>query len=185
MITGISGHMGSGKSTVAQHIAEQSDFREDSFAHSLRLVMSAITSIPIEETYSVEDKNKMIPLLGITRGRFLQDIGMLFRQYRENIWVESVQLRWMANHKDNLLLSDVRFPNEVAFVESNGGSVLRLERDVIDNGDTRDKNHSSETSLDDHPFIHTIYNNGTLSELHEKVDAFCDLVGIEKNNKNK
>ncbi len=180
MIIGISGHMGSGKSTVARRIAERSDFREDSFAHSLRLVMNAITSIPIEETYTVEDKNKMIPLLGISRGKFLQDIGMLFRQYRENIWVESVQLRWMANHKDNLLLSDVRFPNEVAFVESNGGAVLRLERAPIDNGDTRNKNHPSETSLDDHPFIHIIHNNGTINDLYEKVDAFCDFLEIEK-----
>lgn len=184
MIVGISGHMGSGKSTVAKHITEQSDFREDSFAHSLRLVLSAITYIPIEETYSVEDKNKMIPLLGITRGQFLQDIGMVFRNYRENIWVESVQLRWMAHEKDNVLLSDVRFPNEVAFVEGNGGAVLRLEREPLDNGDTRDKKHASETSLDGHPFIHTIHNNGTLDELHEKVCSFCDVVGIEKEIKN-
>ena len=178
MIVGVSGHMGAGKTTVAKHIAEQNDLREDSFAYSLRLVMNAITGIPIEETYSVEDKNKMIPLFNVTRGRFLQDIGMVFRKYDENTWVKSVHLRWLARGKDHVILDDVRFDNEVAFIEANKGVVLRLERDPVDNGDTRDKQHPSETCLDNHPFSHVIQNDGTLDELKQKADDFAHTTGI-------
>lgn len=181
MIIGISGHMNAGKSTVAKYLVENYGLREDSFAHSLRLVKCAITSIPIEETYSVEDKNKVIPILGITRGQFLQDVGLHFRNYRENIWVESLELRWIANGKDRLVVSDVRFTNEVNFVETNHGVVLRLERPFVDNGDTRNKTHASETSLDNYPFDNIIHNDGTLDELFAKVDLFCNRIGLEKN----
>jgi hypothetical protein len=70
----------------------------------------------------------------------------------------------------NWIITDMRFPNEIAAVELREGITIRVNRD---NG-TRaiDVNpHPSETALDDAKFDYTIENNGTLDELVEKVRA--------------
>lgn len=64
----------------------------------------------------------------------------------------------------NWIITDCRFPNEAQAVKECGGIVIRIEREGLSTMD-----HPSETSLDDYEFDHIIYNNGSLSELRNKV----------------
>jgi hypothetical protein len=100
-----------------------------------------------------------------------------------NVWVNGLFADYKATIKEwdefgndtrveypNWIITDMRFPNEIAAVELREGITIRVNRD---NG-TRaiDVNpHPSETALDDAKFDYTIENNGTLDELVEKVRA--------------
>jgi hypothetical protein len=70
----------------------------------------------------------------------------------------------------NWIITDMRFPNEIAAVELREGITIRVNRD---NGTREiDTNpHPSETALDDAKFDYVIENDGTLDELVEKVRA--------------
>lgn len=69
--------------------------------------------------------------------------------YGENIWCNHVEV-WMAYFQSkgflNFVIPDVRFPNEVAFVQEMGGIVIRLTgRGGLTAGTSA---HISETALD-------------------------------------
>lgn len=64
----------------------------------------------------------------------------------------------------NWLITDTRFPNEVATIKSKGGIIIRVNRI-----NTQIDIHPSETALDDYNFDYIIENNGTIEELIAKV----------------
>lgn len=72
-------------------------------------------------------------------------------------------------------ISDVRFRNEVQWVQEVGGTVYRIVRDNReDNTTTGVPHHASETEqleIEDSELDGVIQNNGTLEDLREKVRA--------------
>lgn len=82
----------------------------------------------------------------------------------------------------NWIITDTRFPNEAEAVKSRGGINIRIERDdyVFDESGKRiiptkeyinanNKQHESETALDNYKFDYVIDNNGTIEDLIIKV----------------
>ena len=82
----------------------------------------------------------------------------------------------------NWIITDTRFPNEADAVKSRDGINIRIERDdyVFDESgkriiptkeyvNTNNKQHESETALDDYSFDYVIDNNGTIEDLIIKV----------------
>ena len=66
-----------------------------------------------------------------------------------------------------VVFTDVRFKNEVAFVRESGGIVVRIERNQNDRqlrGPV--SRHASEISLCENDWDRLIVNNGTVRELH-------------------
>ena len=79
--------------------------------------------------------------------------------------------------EDQWIITDVRFPNELAAIKERGGIVIRVNREdersrfaAIDKPEERSKYyHPSETSLDNAKFDYTIENNGTIDDLIIKI----------------
>ena len=72
--------------------------------------------------------------------------------------------------KPNWIITDVRFPNEVEAIENRGGIVIRIERTPRSYGtEFIIDEHPSETALDDHNFDYVIDNDGSISDLIDKV----------------
>ena len=82
----------------------------------------------------------------------------------------------------NWIITDTRFPNEADAVKSRGGINIRIERDdyIFDGAgkriiptkeyvNTSNKQHESETALDNYTFDYVIDNNGTIEDLIIKV----------------
>jgi hypothetical protein len=72
---------------------------------------------------------------------------------------------------DIIVIEDVRFQNEVDFIQENNGIIIRLFKKG-EEGDVGLKNHASENQslvFNDDLRIMYINNNGTLEELYEKV----------------
>jgi hypothetical protein len=90
----------------------------------------------------------------------LQVVGTdIFRNMlMDNVWVS---IPFNKDYKDTnvVIITDVRFPNEVNFINKYGGVVIRLEREA----GPKD-NHPSETLLDTYSFERTYHNNGSLDD---------------------
>lgn len=104
----------------------------------------------------------------------LQIMGTdIFREMFEyDIWANSPFRRNWSDY-DVVVITDCRFPNEKLVTESNGGIVIRIERNTGLN-DT----HASETSLDDTKFIYHYINNGSLIELENYLKGVLKTIKL-------
>lgn len=148
---GISGKMGSGKTTLANDIIKhffEMPFRYLNFADALRekiwqdFSLERLGFMPhdlvkpnVKEINLSHDK---------TVRQALQMIGQAYRDIDEDYWVSQYQNMFILGWEEGLVTvtSDVRYLNEVKCIEEMDGIVLRLTRQV--NNDQ----HESETALD-------------------------------------
>jgi len=97
--------------------------------------------------------HKEDPIYGCTA--ILQWYGTeVARKNNPNIWVEAVADKIKKERPEIAIITDVRFPNEAAYVKNHDGfmvEVIRLNEDGTRYYDpNRDKTHISETALDDY-----------------------------------
>lgn len=145
-IIGISGKLGSGKTTAAKYLAKHG-YTIVNYADILKCSAAAILGVDKSLCYTREGKNTIIPELNITIGAFLQQYGTAMRSIDDDIWVKLL-FRNIDTHKE-IVIADVRFPNEARAIHERGGKVIRLSAaEPLINNDSRDRNHISETALD-------------------------------------
>lgn len=116
----------------------------------------------------------------------LQYVGTnCIRNQDPDYWVDFVAnvVRMFPDKWDFVIVSDVRFPNEIERLYDAGFPVthIRVIRLDFDNGLTEEqKGHKSETALNETaPDI--LLKNTTMSALREQVQRFCREVIAEKN----
>lgn len=76
--------------------------------------------------------------------------------------------------KDNVIITDVRFPNEADYFTINNEvpvEAIHIKRE----GSIKVNSHSSEQDLDVKPNDHLILNDGTMEELAEVVEGIIDV----------
>jgi hypothetical protein len=66
-----------------------------------------------------------------------------------------------------LVIPDVRFKNEVDYIRSKNGVLIKVKRDLIPG--VSPYQHQSEKGLDDELFDYVVENNGTVDELYKKI----------------
>jgi hypothetical protein len=176
-LIGISGKLGSGKTTLAHYItnAGTRPYEIHAFADRLRYVLALLTNTPVEKTRSTEDKNRLLPSWGKTIGTMLQDIGSGIRNaVNTDAWVISLFDYWVED-TSRWVVHDVRYPNEADAIRQRGGLLIRLYGDPGQTvaQSTRDLNHASETALDDYPHFDVIINTdayaGRMDALYEEI----------------
>lgn len=140
MIIGFVGFIGSGKDTAADYLVNFHGFRRDSFANTLKDAVAAVFGW---DRVLLEGRTKEARewreqrdewwsnRLGkdITPRHILQYWGTeVCRQgYHDDIWIASLENK-MRKTGDNIVISDVRFPNEIKAIKSAGGKVVRVVR---------------------------------------------------------
>ena len=177
-IIGLSGKRGAGKNTVAELIQELlPHYTEHAFASKLKYFASQLAGSGYDY-YSQTGKQEFMPEWGMSVGEFLQKLGTdaIRNGLHENAWV--LALFAGLQEDEHALITDCRFPNELAAIQARGGIVVRVEGDPLkQRGDgTRDDNHPSECALDDAQFDYTIYNTGTLDELRQQVSELLTVL---------
>ena len=140
MLIGLLGRIGSGKGTVADELVEKYNFRQDSYAATLKDMTALLfnwdrdmlTGDTIESRSSREQIDEWwSEKLGIpefTPRLALQLLGTdVFRNnFHKDIWMFSVMSRYKEN--ENVVISDCRFPNEVQAIRDLGGRIIQVER---------------------------------------------------------
>lgn len=204
MIIGMVGFIGSGKDTAADYLVNFHGFRRDSFANTLKDAVSHVfgwdrtllegrTKEAREWREQVDEwwANRLnIPTL--TPRWILQHWGteVCRNGFHDDIWIASLENK-MRKTADSIVISDVRFPNEIKAIHNAGGQVIRIKRGPdpewyqdaynVNAGDTNMSwaiskmrmndlgIHSSETAWIGSNIDHIIVNDGSIDYLFKQL----------------
>jgi hypothetical protein len=204
MIISVTGFIGSGKDTVANYLTSFHGFKKESFAGSLKDAVSYIfgwdrTLLEGNTTYSREWREQVDPWwserLGIpelTPRWVLQHWGteVARNHFHDDIWIASLENK-ITQSKDDIVITDTRFPNELAAIKRAGGTTIRITRGpkpiwyddavAVNRGDAHigwilaksrlwdAKIHPSEYMSVGLHYDYEIENDGTIDDLHTKI----------------
>ena len=141
MIIGVCGFIGSGKDTVADYLVNFHEFRRESFANTLKDAVAAVfgwdrTMLEGRTKTAREWREQVDPwwaerlnMPNLTPRWVLQYWGteVCRRGFHDNIWIASLENK-LRSSSDNIVISDCRFPNEIASIRSAGGRIVWIKR---------------------------------------------------------
>ncbi len=141
MIIGICGLIGSGKDTIADYLQNIHQFRRESFAHTLKDAVACVFGwdrelIEGRTRSSREWREQVDPwwserlnMPTLTPRYVLQVWGteVARRGFHDDIWIASLENK-LRKIRDDVVISDCRFPNEIAAIRRAGGQVIRVHR---------------------------------------------------------
>jgi hypothetical protein len=139
MLIGVVGFIGSGKGTVADILVDKYSFHKLSFADTVKDATAAVFGWPRGLLEGDTDESRAwretpdewwskrfgynfsprlaLQMMGTEAGR---DV------FHKDLWVYSLE-RKMELYP-NVVIADVRFPNEIKFIQDKGGFVVRVRR---------------------------------------------------------
>jgi hypothetical protein len=141
MIIGVCGFIGSGKDTVADYLQNFHEFRRESFASTLKDAVAAVFGwdrVLLEgRTKEARDWREEVDpwwaerlnMPTLTPRWVLQYWGteVCRRSFHDDIWIASLENK-IRNSKDNIVISDCRFPNEISAIKRAGGKIVWVQR---------------------------------------------------------
>ena len=202
MIIGICGFIGSGQDTVADYLVNFHEFRRESFASTLKDAVSAVfgwdrTMLEGRTKEAREWREQIDPwwanrldMPTLTPRWVLQYWGteVCRKAFHDDIWIASLENK-LRNSRDNVVISDCRFPNEISSIKNAGGSIVWVRRGELPdwyqyalaanqlgsnmalNELKMRKIHASETAWVGTEFDHEIDNNSTIDDLYQKIQS--------------
>jgi hypothetical protein len=206
MIIGICGLIGAGKDTAADYLVNDHEFRRESFANTLK---DAVAQVFGWDRTLLEGRTKearawreevdawwakRLNMPNLTPRLMLQLWGteVCRKGFHDDIWIASLENK-LRTSRDDVVISDCRFPNEIQAIKQQGGLVIRVVRgaepDWYDAAMSANQGpdgnstwsisrqklqklgiHASETSWIGTEFDAVIDNNGTLDHLYSQLN---------------
>ena len=182
VIIGLMGQKQSGKDTVAARLVERHNFQRVAFADVMReclyildpLIAYRLTLRQVVDSYGWDIAKEDFPEVR----RLLQVFGTELGRdiLGEDVWVNAAhrKVTGALDADKNVVITDMRFPNEVRYVESLDGITVRIDRPGLPDVDT----HVSENAWRSIVPDCTINNNGTLDDLYREVDLLAEDLSI-------
>lgn len=173
-IVGLCGYARSGKDCAAQALIADG-FERIAFADAVREALLALDPDLAYDGANPQSVVDAVTLYGWDRAKGERDMRRLLQRmgteagrniHGPDCWV-NIARRKIEATTANVVLTDVRFPNEAAMVRELGGHVIRIDRPGVGpvNG------HASEALAFEPDAV--IENSGTVEELHAKVRELC------------
>lgn len=200
MIIGVCGFIGSGKDTIADYLVNVHGFRRESFANTLKDAVAAVFGwdrVMLEgRTKEAREWReqvdpwwaKRLNMPDLTPRWVLQYWGteVCRRSFHDDIWIASVENK-LRRSKDDIVISDCRFPNEIVSIKNAGGIIVCVERGELpswhimaakaNRGDIFAAEklkhlgvHTSETAWVGTEFDYVLDNNKSLDDLFKQVE---------------
>ena len=196
-IVGVIGWIGTGKDTVADFLVNNFDYKRESFAGTLKDAVAAVFGWSRElveggtkearEWRETPDEwwSERLGMPGFTPRLALQLWGteVCRNHFHNDIWIASLENKLRHTSQD-IVISDVRFPNEVKTIKDSGGTLIWVKRGPLPDWYAYGKDaasgiksglkemesrgiHASEWAWLNTKFDFVISNNGTLEELYQ------------------
>jgi hypothetical protein len=171
-LIGLTGLAGSGKDTVRGILERFHGYNGMAFADPLRgMLASLLKSAGHSPTWMVdrEMKEREIPAIGVSYRVLAQTLGTEWgRSIDPELWVKITASRIASiPDEERVVISDVRFPNEVKWIKSQGGVIIRIIRPDVQPV----RSHVSEEGALLLDWDYTILNNGSIDDLQRSVIA--------------
>lgn len=160
------------------------------FADLLKEISMSLFGLSYEQVYGTDkQKNTKIGIMWedmpenhdnntgeMTSREFLQHFGTnVIRKIKDEAWVEATINRICDENTQLAIIPDVRFPNEVHAIHSNGGQILRLTRNI------HDSDHKCEKALDKEVFSWDNFDyiidnhNSSIENLCNSIDKISQI----------
>lgn len=187
MIIGILGFKNSGKNTFGEYLATKYGFKQMSFAAVLKDVISVIfgfdrkmlegTTCEDRETREIKDEWWSQKLgFDVTPRFLLQHIGtdVIRNHFHDDIWIFALE-KQLGNY-ENVVITDVRFPNEIHFLNRLNAVLVYIEREYPpewfhDLNKVPKDLHESEWAWVKHRPEICIQNRGSIEDLHREIEV--------------
>jgi len=212
MLIGIVGFIGAGKDTVADYLVNFHEFRRESFASTLKDAVAAVfgwdrTLLEGRTKEAREWRETVDPwwaerlsMPTLTPRWILQYWGteVCRKNFHDDIWIASLENK-LRTSRDNVVISDCRFPNEIASIKKSGGKIFWVQRGMLpdwyyhavaaNKGDILAINrlselgiHTSEWAWIGTEFDAVIDNNGLISQLYTNLENLVNFESLEVSN---
>lgn len=216
MIIAISGLIGSGKDTVADYLVNLHEFRRESFAGNLKNAMCEIFGwdrdmLEGRSKSSREWREQVdewwatrLNIPHLTPRWILQHVGtdVIRGHFHDDVWLASLENK-LRKTDDDIVISDVRFKNEVKMLKSLGAVCVQVVRGdrpiwyteaikantipdqvVVEKSRLTLENvynvHRSEYDWVGTDFDVTLDNNGTLDDLYAQIEKLLKVRHLEQ-----
>ena len=168
-IIGIAGPARAGKTTITDalliRLICQDNWLSYAFADPIKAMITAM-GIDDPDYY----KTVKHPIFGVTTREMYQTLGTEWAQQLmgKDVWIKAMQAK--IPHDSNVIVSDVRFPHEAAFVRDNGLLIHVQGRGGINS------THTSENPLSVTKQDLVIDNSGSWQRTLNQVDNITEIV---------
>lgn len=164
-LIGITGRARSGKDTVANFIIAAIGGYRYSFADPIRAMLTSL-GVDMSDPYWQARKEEVIPALGVSPRRMMQTLGTEWGRQLINpdLWLIMAHQRLLQNGP-GMVIPDVRFDNEAAWIRKHGGRILHVLRPDAKIVEA----HASEDGIEVLDTDVRLFNSGTLEELQLSV----------------
>ena len=194
------GFIGSGKDTAADYLVKEFGFQRDSFANTLKDSVSAVFGWDREllegRTKEAREWREQVDswwaerlnMPNLTPRWVLQNWGteVCRNAFHNDIWIASLENK-LRRSRNNTVISDCRFYNEVAAIKNQGGQVIWIQRGITphwysiatqaNRGDSaalrwldQQGIHASEYSWAGTQFDYIVENNGSIDNLYRQLN---------------
>lgn len=173
----LAGPKGTGKSTgLATALQLHHGYKRLSFAEPLRAMILAGLGVDCS-SMTAQQKEETIDWLGVSARKLLQTLGTEWSRdlICQDLWMRVMQRSLIAAQKadQNVVIDDVRFPNEAKLVKDFGGQLYLLRRADVATTDT----HVSEAHYDNLPRDEK-FDIPTVADSSDRVLMFCELAKL-------
>ena len=166
LIIGFAGKARSGKDTAGKYLVDEYQFVHYYFAKPLKDGAKVMFNLTDEQ---VKNKEKIVEPWGKSPRQIYQLLGTdVARTLDVNVWVKNAEMFVKNNPGRSVVITDVRFANESAWIRNQGGVVVYLQSDT--RGIYENTEHASENGLQGSDVDIIIQNDGTINALYEKLE---------------
>lgn len=176
MLIGLSGLSRSGKSSCAEYLVKKHGFIEYSFSNPIKNALCSMLNINLKQLEEYKITNDIIPETKTTMRFLLQTFGTEWGRniVNSDIWVNICETFLKNNSNKKIVISDVRFLNEVDLIYKFNGKLIAISRDNIYNN-----HHDHESEIYFSTILtlanYHIENNLELKDLYNNLSAKIDL----------
>jgi len=191
----LGGQLRAGKDEVAQHLANKHGYVVMGMSDNLNQALLALnpwinTAMAYPEVQRYREYHDAIGYVEAKKNpevrRLLQVLGTEVgrNMISQDVWVNmaerTIREHWAQNKK--VVITAVRFPNEIEMVRRLGGTTVWIERASEARTDAQGDilAHASENSVSADDFEHFLDNDSTLDELFLKVDEALQILEVLK-----
>lgn len=208
MIVGFVGFCGSGKDTCANYLVRCAGFTRETFAGPVKDCLAAVFGWDRDMLEGLTNESRQwreqvdewwarelsIPNFSPRWAMQHWATDLVRDKFHSQTWLLSMKRRLQSMSTRNIVISDVRFPNEIEMIRASGGVVIHVRGasepewyDLAHRASLGSEESTSELERDfpkAHmsewawmtllPFNETIVNDGSLDELFEKVNRVIE-----------